>query len=144
VSRATERRRADLAERMVPVAAQLVGAVHDDGPDEVAAILRKIRPQQYDALAVVLAAMVDPELTPAELLAWVQWDEPEPGYRPRPGNRRALFHVPDEVREGHAAFGRAKAHGEDPEPFRELEREYQRIRAQHRRARQQLPETAAA
>lgn len=76
---------ADQAERMVPVAAALVGAVHDGGPGEVAALLAGIPAHDRDALAVVLAAMVNPDRTVTELLAWVTWDE----------NGRPLPHSPD-------------------------------------------------
>ncbi|HEY6014323.1 MAG TPA: hypothetical protein VIU37_09955 [Candidatus Limnocylindrales bacterium] len=69
---------ADLAESLVPVAAQLVGAVHDDGPGEVGRILSAVDPGHLPGLAVVLAAMVDPDASAAELLAWVTWDDSPP------------------------------------------------------------------
>ena len=63
----------DLAETMVPVAQRLVGAVHDDGPGEVARALAGRSPQELYALIVVLAGMVDPNRTPSELLAWTNF-----------------------------------------------------------------------
>lgn len=60
-----------LATELVPLAARLVGTVHEYGPDEVAAVLAQVPAGRHDALAVVLAAMVDPEATPSQLLAWL-------------------------------------------------------------------------
>ncbi|HMM95378.1 hypothetical protein [Phycicoccus sp.] len=65
----------DLAEALVPVAARLVGAVHDEGITGVSRVLADLDPNHRTALCVVLAAMVDPDRTPSELLAWVTWDE---------------------------------------------------------------------
>jgi hypothetical protein len=59
-----------LADELVPIAAELVGTVRDYGPDDVAAVLARVPQGRHDALAVVLAAMVDPDRTAHELLAW--------------------------------------------------------------------------
>jgi hypothetical protein len=61
---------ADLAESLVPLAAELVGSVRDFGPDAVADVLSRVPDGRHDALAVILAAMVDPDARPRELLAW--------------------------------------------------------------------------
>lgn len=71
----TPRELADLAESLVPVAARLVGAVHDDGVGDVGRVLAGVDPAHMPALAVVLAAMVDPDLSATDLLAWVTWDD---------------------------------------------------------------------
>lgn len=63
----------DLAESLVPVAMQLAGAVRDD-VGEVARILKRVPTGAMPGLAVVLAAMVDIDATPTELLSWVTWD----------------------------------------------------------------------
>ena len=63
-------------DELIDVAAQLVGSVRDYGPDVVASVLATVPEGRHDALAVVLAAMVDPDRTPGELLAWL--DEPTP------------------------------------------------------------------
>jgi hypothetical protein len=63
---------AELAESLVPIAVRLVATVRDEGPRAVVKILRKVPGGRHDALAVVLAAMVDPDATPAELLAWTE------------------------------------------------------------------------
>lgn len=69
--------REELVEQMVPLALELVGTVRDYGPEDVATVLGKVpgRPADFgplDALAVVLAGMVDPDARPAQLLAWTQ------------------------------------------------------------------------
>lgn len=56
---------------LVPLAAELVGTVRDYGPDDVAAVLARVPDGRHDALAVVLAAMVDPDARPRQLLAWL-------------------------------------------------------------------------
>jgi len=61
---------ADLADELVPIAAELVGCVRDFGPDAVAAVLARVPEGRHDALAVVLAAMVNPDASLTELLAW--------------------------------------------------------------------------
>jgi DNA-binding NarL/FixJ family response regulator len=60
----------DQAAGLISLAAELVGTVRDFGPDDVAAVLARVPDGRHDALAVVLAAMVDPDATPTELLAW--------------------------------------------------------------------------
>jgi hypothetical protein len=61
---------ADLADSLVPIAAELIGVVHDYGPADVAAVLARVPDGRHDALAVILAAMVNPDARPSELLAW--------------------------------------------------------------------------
>jgi hypothetical protein len=69
--------RGDLAEALIPAAAALVGAVHDGGKVEVQRVLDVIAPENLPAFAVVLAALVDPEKSIADLLEWVTFDEHE-------------------------------------------------------------------
>jgi hypothetical protein len=59
-----------ITDTLVPIAAQLIGTVRDYGPADVAAVLARVPDGRFDALAVVLAAMVDPDVRPSELLAW--------------------------------------------------------------------------
>lgn len=73
-----------LVDDLVPLAAQLVGTVRDYGPEDVAAVLARVPEGRHDALAVVLAAMVNPDASPADLLAWTDgpvqsraWESPE-------------------------------------------------------------------
>ncbi|MCO1575004.1 helix-turn-helix domain-containing protein [Crossiella sp. SN42] len=65
------------ATQMVPLAARIVAAVHDDGPDELREALGRalaVTPaagvDPYVTLTVILAAMVDPARSPQQLLAW--------------------------------------------------------------------------
>lgn len=67
--------RGDLAESLIPVAASLIGAVHEGGPVEVERVLSILAPENLPALAVVLAAMVDPDRPMSALLGWVTFDE---------------------------------------------------------------------
>jgi hypothetical protein len=62
----------ELADALIPIAAELVGTVRDYGPADVAAVLARVPDGRHDALAVVLAAMVDPDATAGELLAWTR------------------------------------------------------------------------
>ena len=62
----------DLAEALVPLAARLVAVVRDEGPEAVANVLGEVPAGRHDALAVVLAAMVDPDSTVRDLLAWTR------------------------------------------------------------------------
>lgn len=61
---------ADLAERLVPTAQRLVGAVHFDGVAAVSRLIAQMDTQERTAVMVLLAAMVDPDRQPSELLAW--------------------------------------------------------------------------
>ena len=61
-----------LAVDLVPLAAELVGTVRDFGPEDVADVLARVPDGRHDALAVVLAAMVDPDARPRQLLAWTE------------------------------------------------------------------------
>ncbi|MGW1679360.1 hypothetical protein [Saccharopolyspora sp. NPDC002376] len=80
---------------LVPLVAQLVGAVHDEGPgatrDALAAIRAVPAPDGMsagDALAVMLAAMVDPTRSPRALLAWTdRLDHGHAGVHPAPAPR---------------------------------------------------------
>jgi len=75
-----------LTDKLMPIAAELIGCVHDYGPAEVAAVLARVPDGRHDALAVVLAAMVDPDRPARELLAWV--DQPVRSRTFEPGSVR--------------------------------------------------------
>lgn len=72
-----------LAEELVPIAAELVGTVRDYGPESVAEVLARVPGGRHDALAVVLAAMVDPEQTARDLLSWIDREPPRQTRYPR-------------------------------------------------------------
>jgi hypothetical protein len=49
-----------------------VGTVRDEGPAAVAAVLARVPDGRHDALAVILAAMIDPDAKASDLLAWTR------------------------------------------------------------------------
>ena len=61
-----------LVESLVPIAAQLIGTVREYSPADVSAVLARVPDGRHDALAVVLASMIDPDSRPSELLAWTR------------------------------------------------------------------------
>lgn len=86
-------------ETVVPLAARLVATVHDEGPDATDAVLDAINavpaPDEVRAdaaLAVILAAMVDPNRSPHDLLAWtLAFDgDPVPHFHEAPANPLGL------------------------------------------------------
>ncbi|WP_158719375.1 hypothetical protein [Streptomyces sp. NBRC 110035] len=69
-------RRGDLAEGMLPVAANLAVLVHGDGgPEDVAQVLESLDDVQKNALIVVLAGLVDPEQPVGKALGWLDFNE---------------------------------------------------------------------
>ncbi|NED96468.1 hypothetical protein G1H11_14250 [Phytoactinopolyspora alkaliphila] len=73
----------DMAEALVPFAAELVGCVHDYGRAEIEAVIYRhlgLSPAMGDevqtaiAAMVVLAAMVNPDRSADELLTWTLVD----------------------------------------------------------------------
>jgi len=72
---ADEQARGDLAEAMVQEAAGLAIAVREEPREEIARRLAGLDRVEMEALAVVLAAMVDPDQLLHESLAWVTFDE---------------------------------------------------------------------
>lgn len=118
----------------------LAAAVHDEGPDEVTAVLAPLHRQDLLELAVALAAMVPVDYTPAELLAWND-SRYRRISRPVLDRQQPLF--PAAVVNGrplrphgtHAAFMRHRTRREEPcESCWHGEREYQRLRARRRRS----------
>lgn len=127
----------ELAERLVPIATDLVMRVHDEGRDSIARLLESLADVERCALLVVLAAMVPTDAPVADLLAWVTWDEygrPLPGRRVPPAGHDLRVR---EVRPcgTHAAYVRHKSRHEVPcTVCADAERAYQRARARRRRA----------
>ena len=78
----------DLVDELVPIAAELVQAVRDEGPAAVRGILAGVPHRAgeeipaWDALAVVLAAMVNPDAGIRSLLGWAEEMLPEPPLPP--------------------------------------------------------------
>lgn len=72
----TPAERGDLAERMVYKAARLAAVVHGDGGAwDVDNLIGTLDRTELLGLAVVLAAMVDPDATVDAVLSHVTWDE---------------------------------------------------------------------
>lgn len=67
--------RGDMAEALIPEAAALVVDVHEGTQDLIAERLHAMDRHQLEGLAVVLAALVDPDQKLQESLKWVTFDE---------------------------------------------------------------------
>ncbi|MFI7096778.1 hypothetical protein [Streptomyces lydicus] len=67
--------RGDLVQALLPEAAGLVTAVREESQEEIAARLRGLSPYELEVVAVVLAAMVDPDRSLGEAFSWVTFDE---------------------------------------------------------------------
>ncbi|MDG3012476.1 hypothetical protein G4X40_20255 [Rhodococcus sp. D2-41] len=81
----------DRIARIDQTAVALVGAVRDRDPAEVRQLVAGLDPVDLAALAISLAAMVDPDRTVGQLLDWIEPDHP---------------HDEDELRLAHAAYAR--------------------------------------
>lgn len=75
--------RATYLDNLVPLAARLVCAVHDEGPDATTAALDAISKldapnniHPWTALAITLAAMADPNRSTEQTLGWVRKLDP--------------------------------------------------------------------
>lgn len=67
--------RGDLADALVEKASALAVAVREETREEIAAHLSGLDRVELEALAVVLAAMIDPDKLLHEMLSWVDFDE---------------------------------------------------------------------
>ena len=144
--------RGDLAEAMVPLAAALIGAVHDEGAEQVARVLSVVAPENLPALCVVLAAMVDPDMSPGDLLAWVTFGEDSinraVSYSEQIAGRYGvdLSKIPADPRRWETALVRtchaAAVHYRDVGWVLSGEREYQRRRMARKRGTQNANEVS--
>lgn len=86
--------RGDLAQALIPHATGLAVAVREETRPEIRARLAGLSRTELEGLAVVLAAMVDPERPLKEALGWVDFDEygdPVPDReRSRPRSERTI------------------------------------------------------
>lgn len=72
----TAEQRGDLAEAMLPVAANLAVLVHGEGgPEDVQEVLGALSDAQRNALIVVLAGLVDPDQPLGKALGWLDFNE---------------------------------------------------------------------
>lgn len=127
----------DLPPSAITHALQLIGAVHEHGPGDVAEVLTGLTRQELYALAVTLAATTPDDYTPIELLAWndsryqpveAPTEQPPLFAATIPSTRRLRPHGT------HAAFVRHRKHREEPcNACWYGEREYQRERGRRQR-----------
>lgn len=75
-SQAPDPGHAATVEDVIGVALRLAGMVHDEDPADTAGFMAGQPPEVLAALPYVLAAMVDVDRTPRELLAWLEWPQP--------------------------------------------------------------------
>lgn len=71
----TAEQRGDMVEALMPEAAGLVVDVHEGSADDIKTRLSGLTRHELEALAVVLAAIADPDRTMKDALAWVTFDE---------------------------------------------------------------------
>lgn len=75
MSELTPEQRGDMVETLMPEAAGLVVDVHEGTADDIRARLAGLSRHELEALAVVLAAIADPDRTMKDALAWVTFNE---------------------------------------------------------------------
>jgi hypothetical protein len=139
---AAERAYDALAERLIPVATELVARVREEGRESIGDLLGSLSALERHALPVVLAAMVPPDQGVVDLLRWVPRPNTPESTAPRPARAATPGAQPLRPCGTHAAFVRHKANGEPVDEDCALaERLYQRERK--RTARNQ-PNTATA
>lgn len=72
----TATERGALADELLPVAGRLVCIIRGDGNDrDIHQLLARLEPSEKDALLVVLAAMVNPDMPISLALSYITWDE---------------------------------------------------------------------
>jgi len=120
--------RGDLVEALLPDAAGLVVAVREETQEQIPARLRGLSRHELEVVAVVLAAIADPDRGLREAFAWINFDEHgEPLKYPSKATRTvrevpsaALPHTRGRSGVDEVAVERA-LHG-DPQPLNERER----------------------
>src|ERR1044072_6588844 len=75
MSELTPEQRGDMVETLMPEAAGLVVDVHEGAPDDIRGRLAGLSRHELAGLAVVLAALADPDRTMKYALAWVTFNE---------------------------------------------------------------------
>lgn len=90
--------RGDLAEAMLPVAANLAMLVHGDGgPEDVRDVLDGLDDSQRNALIIVLAGLVDPDRPMGAVLGWLDFNEHGQQIVPDWNDKTTLRAVADET-----------------------------------------------
>jgi len=126
--------RGQLAEQLIWTAIDFVGLVkRNGGAEAVGEFLDDLGDDERDALPVILAAMVDDDRTPDEMLSWVTWDEHGcPLKQPRSVTPRYRTKVDCGTA---GAYRRHLELGEEPDPACEQAAAAERERSQDRQRR---------
>jgi DNA-binding NarL/FixJ family response regulator len=103
-----------IVDALVPVAARLVATVRDYGPDDIAAILNPLDKARLYRLAIVLAAMVDPDANAAQLLHWTTAGPVQSRDYTPPALRTAPADAVGVIAERRAEIARLTAEGAGP------------------------------
>ncbi|MFK8851309.1 hypothetical protein [Streptomyces sp. Ac-502] len=118
----------DLVERLRPEAAALVVGVREEARQQITERLHTLSRHELEALAVVLAAMADPERSLGEAFAWIDFDEygdplPWPSKASRTIRQMASTALPDRRgRSGIDEVAVERALAGDPQPLNASER----------------------
>lgn len=97
MTRLTAEQRGDLAEAMLIEATGIAVAVREEPAEQVAARLAGLTRHELEALAVILGALVDPDRSVKESLAWVTFDEHgHPATAPARKSTRVLRQVAED------------------------------------------------
>lgn len=75
MSEMTVEQRGDMVETLLPEAAGLVVDVHEGSAQDIKTRLHGMTRHELEAVAVVLAAMADPDRSIREALGWIDFDE---------------------------------------------------------------------
>lgn len=75
MSELTAEQRGDMVEALMPEAAGLVVDVHEGSAEDIKTRLRGLTRHELEAVAVLLAALADPDRGLKDALAWVTFDE---------------------------------------------------------------------
>jgi hypothetical protein len=75
MSELTLEQRGDMAQALLPEAAGMIVDVHEGSADDVKKRLSGLTRHELEGMAVLLAALADPERGVREALAWVNFDE---------------------------------------------------------------------
>lgn len=121
----TAAERGDLAEALIPEAGALAVAVREEPRKQIADRLKGLSRHELEALAVILAAMVDPDRPMKDTFAWVDFDEygdPLPWMKPAKRTVREAAKKPPRIRGGVDEVAVRRALTGEPVPLNSRER----------------------
>jgi DNA-binding CsgD family transcriptional regulator len=120
--------RADLVEALLPDAAGLVCAVREETREQITARLRGLSRHELEVVAVVLAALADPDQSLRESFGWINFDEHGAPLERRSSATRTVREVPSTAlphtkgRSGVDEVAVERALHGDPQPLNASER----------------------